>query len=308
MLAAKAATDSELKSLMRTVASGQASPSQLKVFQANIDELTAALHLQQPSPSLHNQPQRGIDREVTGRLLVPAINELAKTSHNPRNEALLPSGPVERQTPLTVVHPKPQLPLPHMMVEQSGPYRGNARSQSQVSGPEAVFMPGKTDLSAVVFEFVAGSGDRFLFPKFTVLDFSADGKEVLASFLVVRKGSESESGTYKSDMDYFQPVTLGLSAPNAKILDPLARVVASSAETRKHMEDIISTTPRADYVRLALRLPRRIDDAEHDTGDETSPIGDYEGIQKAFYAPPGSLRPLTRSVLHAEPKHISTPL
>ncbi|EKV04374.1 Alpha/beta hydrolase family protein [Penicillium digitatum] len=196
---------------------------------------------------------------------------------------------------------------------------------------------------SVVFEFTspltpygsstsghAGSGDRYLFPEYTILEWLPAENTVIASFLVVRKvapntpfpletaaeaansknkgkvaskakkgeikpktekGKPTDSpaptpqpgtpatatpqkqepaepaglsttghpGTPASEVnlkEYWQPVTFRIHAPNAKILEPLARVVKPADEVRRYMNDIMDRAERAPDGYLAMRLPR----------------------------------------------------
>ncbi|KAK5657435.1 hypothetical protein OQA88_3007 [Cercophora sp. LCS_1] len=129
--------------------------------------------------------------------------------------------------------------------------------------------PPKPDISAVVFEFVGGSGDRFLFPKFSILEYlpTAAGQQVIASFLIVRKGSKGEYPMADPDLDYYQPVTIRLFTPLGRHLENLARVVAPQDEVRRYMDDIMDTMMRAEYILLAMRLPRA-DAKETEEGKE----------------------------------------
>ncbi|EFX05614.1 hypothetical protein CMQ_3683 [Grosmannia clavigera kw1407] len=125
----------------------------------------------------------------------------------------------------------------------------------------------KLDVSAVVFEFAGGTGDRYLFPRFSIVEYvtSPQGQiEVVASFLIVRKGSRSEYYG-DPDLDYYQPVTIRLqvatqsasSSSGQKLLDYLARVVAPADEVKRYMDNIMGSMTRAEYVLLAMRLPRK---------------------------------------------------
>ncbi|KAK1762102.1 hypothetical protein QBC33DRAFT_292667 [Phialemonium atrogriseum] len=118
--------------------------------------------------------------------------------------------------------------------------------------------PPKPDISAVVFEFSGGTGDRYLFPKFSILEYVAvpAGQQVIASFLIVRKGSASEYPVADPALDYYQPVTIRLFTPTGRHLEHLARVVGPQEEVRRYMDDIMDRMTRAEYVLLAMRLPR----------------------------------------------------
>ncbi|KAI1174436.1 hypothetical protein F4777DRAFT_384677 [Nemania sp. FL0916] len=113
----------------------------------------------------------------------------------------------------------------------------------------------KPDIAAVVLEFAGGTGDRYLFPKYSILEYSADGTEVVASFLIVRRGSKLEHGGDRA-LDYYQPITLRLHSQTPKVLEHLARVVAPQNEVQRYMDDVMDNMTRAEYVLLAMRLPR----------------------------------------------------
>lgn len=117
-------------------------------------------------------------------------------------------------------------------------------------------MSQRSDLAHVVLEFTGGNGDRYLFPRFSILEYLPDGQQVLASFLIVRKGSKSDYGGDPA-LDYYQPVTLRFfcNKPH-RHLDALAKVVAPPDEVRRYMEDVMDNMTRAEYVLLAMRLPR----------------------------------------------------
>jgi hypothetical protein len=121
----------------------------------------------------------------------------------------------------------------------------------------------KPDITAVVFDF--GSGDRYLFPKFSILEYlpTTTGQQVVASFLIVRKGSTSEYGG-DPKLDYYQPVTIRLFTPSGRHLENLARVVAPQDEVRRYMDDVMDHMTRAEYVLLAMRLPKASPDGEKD--------------------------------------------
>jgi hypothetical protein len=145
-------------------------------------------------------------------------------------------------------------------------------------------MSHKSDITAILFEFAAGSGDRFLFPKYSILEYLPGGTQVIASFLVVRKGSDSVSGNYDPDLDYYQPVTMRLAAQTPRILEPMVKVVADPVEARKYMDDIMDNMTRAEYVHLAMRLPRDPHDID-DEGEGGPPDHDSEGSIKAIPLP-----------------------
>ncbi|KAL7620580.1 hypothetical protein AAE478_009575 [Parahypoxylon ruwenzoriense] len=126
--------------------------------------------------------------------------------------------------------------------------------------------PTKPDISAVVLEFSGGTGDRYLFPKYSILEY-ASPTQVIASFLIVRKGSKLEYGGDPA-LDYYQPVTIRLYAQSGKHLENLARVVAPQEDVQRYMDDVMDNMTRAEYVLLAMRLPKG--DKEDQVEDGTS--------------------------------------
>jgi hypothetical protein len=107
----------------------------------------------------------------------------------------------------------------------------------------------------VVFEFVGGNGDRYKFPEYSILEYMPNGG-VIASFLIIRKGSK-DNEAYDPTIDYYQPVTIRIwSTVPGKQLDALAKVVKPPDEVRLYMDDIMSRMTRAEFVILAMRLPR----------------------------------------------------
>jgi hypothetical protein len=118
------------------------------------------------------------------------------------------------------------------------------------------------NINAVVFEFSGGTGDRYLFPKFSILEYVPtaagpnQGQHVIASFLIVRRGSTADYPVADPSLDYYQPVTVRFFTQTGRYLEHLARVVAPQDEVRRYMDDIMHRMTRAEYVLLAMRLPR----------------------------------------------------
>ncbi|KAL2195001.1 hypothetical protein P885DRAFT_42044 [Corynascus similis CBS 632.67] len=153
----------------------------------------------------------------------------------------------------TVPSPATQLPPQQTALRSKGP-------------PPA---PPKPDISAIVFEFAGGTGDRYLFPKFSLLEYVPvpSGQQVIASFLLVRKGSQAEYPMADPELDYYQPLTIRLFIPAGRHLEHLARVVAPPDEVKRYMNDVMTKMTRAEYILLAMRLPRR-DGSEDDKENE----------------------------------------
>ncbi|RSL60940.1 hypothetical protein CEP53_005286 [Fusarium sp. AF-6] len=171
---------------------------------------------------------------------------------------------VRQHTPNGVPNGQPRAPTPQTVAQ---PNPQALRSKGPPPAP-------KPDVTAVVFDF--GSGDRYLFPKFSILEYppTPSGQQVVASFLIVRKGSTSEYGG-DPKLDYYQPVTIRIFTQSGRHLENLARVVAPQDEVRRYMDDVMDNMTRAEYVLLAMRLPRADKDGEKDgtISDETRTNG-----------------------------------
>lgn len=173
--------------------------------------------------------------------------------------------------------PQSTLPPPQGRQPQAAPAaNGNlpnghakpAAGQSLQPGPQALRSKGppptsKPDISAVIFDF--GTGDRYLFPKYSMLEYlpTQNGHQAVVSFLIVRKGSTSEYGG-DPELDYYQPITMRLFTHTGRHLENLARVVAPQDEVRRYMDDVMDNMTRAEYILLAMRLPRVTEDGEKD--------------------------------------------
>lgn len=162
-------------------------------------------------------------------------------------------------------------------------------------------LPNRPDIASVVFDL--GTGDRYLFPKYSIVEYlpAATGQQLLASFLIVRKGSSSERGGDPS-LDYYQPVTIRLQSTSGRHLEHLARVVAPQDEVRRYMDDVMDNMTRAEYVLLAMRLPRP--GREEDDEDET--MADAEDESQANSKAP-TQEPEGPSVLWTVKAGSSTP-
>ncbi|KAL7939712.1 hypothetical protein V8C35DRAFT_287426 [Trichoderma chlorosporum] len=186
--------------------------------------------------------------------------------------------------------PPPQslpAPLPAKQSSNDAPnghIRASNSTTPQQANPQALRSKGpppvpKPDISAVVFDF--GNGDRYLFPKFSILEYlpTASGQEVVASFLIVRKGSTSEYGG-DPKLDYYQPVTIRISTHVGRYLENLMRVVAPQDEVRRYMDDVMDNMTRAEYVLLAMHLPRVLkDDKANGVPDEPKTNGSTPKVE-----------------------------
>lgn len=270
MLATRAASDHDLKSLMKVVASGNASQKQLRDFQNHIDDLNAILKTR-PSPTQsHNLPKpavHGGQDYANQSLISTSTLGMAQTPTVPPifTTAIPPSGPIKSESyPQYYSHVAQSL-----KAKTPGPYR--------------------TDISAIVFDF-GGAGDRFLFPRFSILEYLPGGTQVIVSFLITRRGSAAISGSYKDNTSYYQPVTMRLSTPQPRTLEPLARVVAPADEVRKYMNSVFDKMSPAERIFLATRLPRTSEDTDLDKG--ASIVNSDQSLLRSVYSPPNSLFPL----------------
>lgn len=131
----------------------------------------------------------------------------------------------------------------------------------------------KPDISAVAVEFAGGNGDRYLFPKFSILEYRGS-QHVVASFLIVRKSSQCEYGGDR-ELDYYEPLTIRLFTSNGRHLENLARVVAPQDEVVRYMDDVMSSMTRAQYVLLAWRLMR--ERADEKAGESVEEVNGANG-------------------------------
>lgn len=274
MLATRAASNQALKTLMKVVASGQASPPQLREFQDHIDELNSILKSRgSPLPPLghdgsNDEPPR------------------APPEHNPNSAHYsAASGVPWNQGALKQTHPHAHQGSTPIKLESSAQHYPMTATPT----PQKAHNGNKADIDGVVFDF-GGTGDRYSFPRFSILEYLYGGTQVLVSFLLIRRGSTAASGKYKGNMSYHQPVTMRLTCPNPKVLEPLARVVAPPDEARRYMDDFFDRLNPAETVYLATRLPRANETEDVETHD--TPTLPNVHSTKPIYPPPNSIMPL----------------
>lgn len=278
MLATRAASDHGLKLLMKVVASGQASETQLKDFQNHIDELNTILK-SQPSPTGALQdakrpqppqpPPRG-GQEYVSRIVVPTSKPDSSWTQTP---SVAPYSHLHAPVPLIKTEPSSKTqPFPAPSA--------NSKSAYTVHKPE---------INSIVFDF-GGTGDRYTFPRFSILEYLYGGTQVIVSFLVIKRGSTAKPGKYKDTKSYYQPVTMRLSTSHPRILEPLAKIVASPEEVRRYMDSVFDKMSPAETVFLATRLPRA-PDAEGPQKPESAPQPDPQ-VVRPTYSPPNSIMPL----------------
>ena len=267
MLATRAASDPGLKTLMKVVASGKADQVQLREFQDHIDELNAILN-SRPSPPkpVYNDSYR----------------EPPPHSHQPGSKPA--DVPPSRPTPATIYRQPPPAGAPVKVEPSSHNYPITAPPTTSKG-----YTVSKPEINAIVFDF-GGTGDRFSFPRFSILEYLYSGTQVIVSFLVIRTGNVAVCGKYKGTKNYYQPITMRLTTPHPKVLEPLAKIVAPQDEVRRYMDSVFDKMSPAETVYLATRLPRTAD-AEELEKHEKTPQPDTQLI-KAVYSPPSSIMPL----------------
>ena len=270
MLAARAAEDHDLKSLMRVVAKGDASSEQLRMFQAQIDEFTKIVSMHKVQvPSAENSGKE--KHEDSSGAPISCIN-IPQASRPPVQPPLAPF------QPRGVV--KYERPAYHPPIQQTPKHPVQAAQRQEVRG--------------IVFEFVGGNGDRYLFPKYSILEYLPGNTQALASFLMTRTGAASNSGSYEVNTSYYQPVTIrlriGSHLHSPKIFDFLPKGVAPPEEVRKHMNDIMDTMKPAELVHLVTQLPRTHEVTPSNILEPSKEL-DHE-IPRRTYSPPNTLLPL----------------
>lgn len=223
MLATRASSDPELKALMKEVATGKATPEQLRVFQKHIDELTALIQSRKAK-------EEEEERKKSRAKAPPQLD-----------------GPADMP---------PQRSIPYAAPKQQAPVYPQQPAQPYVAPPPPA--PGE-----VVFTFTApgSSEDRFLFPQYSILE-PLSPQHVLASFIVTRKGRESADPIHMRldpDTEYWQPVTLMVEVAygHEGILKDVTRWVKPAEETREEMKKTMARCTRAPDAFLAVRLPHR---------------------------------------------------
>ncbi len=319
MLATRAATNPDLKALMKVVASSKATPEQLKLFQSHIDELNATIRQQQevekiPKEAQSTEANQGLPRVAQ---LDGPINDMPQTSHPPHNGKPRPLPYTTNPQHSAALHPAQQRPAgkigPLGPPLNASPYPHYLPPQQKIPPPEA-------RVKAIVLEFttpasstVPASQDRYLFPEYAVLDtpFTGQGLEMVCSFFVVRKGSDllamASEGTsidtpvggliqWKPDEEYFQPVTMTMRTSQHRILETIARAASPLSEVQNKMKEIMRTKTRVKDEWLVMRLPREKGTTAEGAGgrdagfvdsaveiEEDGASGDEDDELRAFY-------------------------
>ncbi|KAI0995072.1 hypothetical protein K3495_g13109 [Podosphaera aphanis] len=204
MLAERAATDSELKDLMKIVANNKATADQVEKFQGYIEKYTLI--------------------EKARQTKAPDVT------------------PINSKTDAFEAIPSSQS-QPHLQILRNKNALGT----------------NKQETTGVALEFSGGNGDRYSFPKYSILEIPPGSNQVIASFLIIRKGSDAEAHTYDSNLDYYQPITIRIYAHQSRQIEALQKAVKPPDEVRRWMNKVMDECQRAEYVLLAMRLPREAD-------------------------------------------------
>ncbi|KAI6246207.1 hypothetical protein HI914_05850 [Erysiphe necator] len=226
MLAQRAATDADLQYLMGKVANGQATTEQLKKFQCHINEVTTI--------QLERKEQQRLKKDSS------------KTSSTCPNGSVTAPPKILAQTQSSIVY------------SSDTTQSSQNITQSPAIRPEESLNSNKHDVASVVLEFSNGNGDRYSFPKYSILEFIPSTNQVIVSFLIIRKGSDAESPSYNPKLDYYQPMTIRLYVHQTRLLDALQKAVETPDKVHEWMNKVMEECQRAEYVLLAMRLPREI--------------------------------------------------
>ncbi|KAL1297905.1 hypothetical protein AAFC00_006420 [Neodothiora populina] len=306
MLATRASSDHELKSLMKVVATGNANQEQLRIFQRHIDELTAIINrnkAQQPPPPPLPPQQQSQHYQPPSRCSMPGTPTYAGTYGS--------GAPSRTSTPLSA--PQPQLlprpgpvatPPPVQHQKHANQYTVNqshSKPQTHVPHPppQKHYPPAQQPSLPIVLEFQGpgASPDRFRFPEYSILEFLSPHM-LLVSFLYIRKSKpasqkpikkpkegetpadniKEEEGVEEETKDTYEPVTLKITVDETQkgrdLLGFIQRSVQPAAETRTWMIEQIGKCKRAERRYLALRLPHksRVRESTEEASKEETPV------------------------------------
>lgn len=278
MLATRAASDHNLKALMKVVASGHATHEQLREFQDHIDELNSLIKGRESvNQSTSEQHPRAPPSQVPvqTKSSAPSPSALHQPPGSASSIPYAPFPPTPRQVKL---EPQPQT---HQFSHVAHPPKPKT----------AMSVPYRPDNFSIVFDLCL-NGDRFMFPRNSVLEYLSGGTQVIVSFLVIRKGNAAATlGEYNKTTTYYQPVTMRLSSSNPKYLESLARAVAPPEEVKKYMNGVFDKMSPAKSAFLTTRLPRTKGDEDVEMKD--TPPQQSTTLVKKTYPPPNSLVPLS---------------
>ncbi|KAK3719545.1 hypothetical protein LTR37_004403 [Vermiconidia calcicola] len=224
MLATRASSDPELKTLMKEVATGNATQEQLKVFQGHIDELTRVIN-----------EKKKKEEEVEAAAQAAKEKQQQQQSEMIQYDGPADNVPMQRPPAYPIAHQQPTHPL-HQQPQQAW---------TQLTQPVilAFTTPGATE-------------SRFLFPRHAILE-PLSPQHLLASFIVTRRGTDP--ALFDPDKEYWQPITLMVEVAYNRehLLEHIKRWCRPAEEVRREMEAVMARCERIpkEAAYLALKLP-----------------------------------------------------
>ncbi|KXL41673.1 hypothetical protein M433DRAFT_150370 [Acidomyces richmondensis BFW] len=247
-LAARASTDPELKSLMKEVATGNASQEQLRVFQRHIDELQRQIKEEREA-----EERRAREAEAAAKLREDITQYDGANDAQP--ESPMPPPQQGTSQPCRPVHQHPYAPSQ----QPNGTVQAYQHPLPLPQQPRPWIPPPPPPRHPVILSFAipGASDDRFLFPQNAILE-PLSAHHLLASFIITCKGRDAADSTaLDPEKEYWQPITLMLEVKYGLEDLPVyvKKWVNPADEVRKHMEDIMAKCERAPETYLALRLP-----------------------------------------------------
>ncbi|KAF2738373.1 hypothetical protein EJ04DRAFT_509547, partial [Polyplosphaeria fusca] len=190
MLAQRAGTDPQLKSVMKIVAEGRATKEQLEFFQGHIQELTDILQKQKEAAAkaakaaVPPQPQPQQQRPpppVTPQAPAPVPASqpppaLPAQQSTPKPYPPPPSAPSQNQVSSTSYPPTPYNTYNQSQQHHVSPY-GSSHQQNQ---------PQNSTYRPLIFDFVEGNGDKFYLPSYSFMEWLPNNQGVKFSFLITK--------------------------------------------------------------------------------------------------------------------------
>ncbi|KAM5449914.1 hypothetical protein MaudCBS49596_004676 [Microsporum audouinii] len=307
LLANRAATNPDLRALMRIVADSQADQEQLRAFQAHIDEINAIIASRNPkdSQAKAEPPTQTVATPVSAgggqnRIHTPIVSRSTAVNsgatHHPQNQPPHSSG-----SP----YPPPQGTAPiRAKNTQKLPPAQNGCFRPQF--PQPVAQPTRIDIKSIVFEFIlpAGSnngptGDRYLFPENMILDYFPGNTTVIASFLAIKQIGPEGSST---DLDKKLPsgkgkgkkAKLAQASATPTLTEPPSQAPVLQPDTKDDVKD--TDAPAGDDSK-ATDGPKSTDEVPSPSGSKPKVKEYYQPVTLRLHANnPRTLEPLARVV------------
>lgn len=228
MLAHRASTNPELKSVMKIVATGTANQEQLEYFQKHIDELHKIVN-----------EQKAREAAKAARPPQPAVRPAAPTPNHPYTNSA-------SNSPYAHNSSAPSYGAPQSF--QSQPYHAPTQQRT------TPFI----NVKHVLVEFEKDTSSRFLFPENSILEYGPGFRSCTVSFLVKRKAKDAEdparyldlaeaqrkpsdAGKKAEDIEFWQPATVlfQCDATNPSLLTWFSRCVNKASEVGLWMEKVL---------------------------------------------------------------------